>query len=551
MTKATATNGGRRALALLILVGAAAWGALVPAAAGPAADFSGAGSADPVPAPDFNDDGYADLAVGLPAQDIDSKPDAGAVNVLYGSPGGIAAAGDQMLHMDVLMYEGAADGGGRFGAALAHGDFDSDTYTDLAIGIPGDLLASDVSGGSVAILHGSEEGLDLEGEQLFNQDVSDGGRDGLNGVDILGVGEEGDGFGEALATADFDGDGHDDLAIGVPGEDLGSASDAGAAQVLIGTPDGLTSWGNQLWHQNSPNVTGAAQSGDRFGRALAAGDFDGDGRADLAVGLPGQAVGDSPGAGAVQVLYAGSEGLEAAGNQIWHQDSPSVIGTPQTDGLFGSALAAADFDRDGRDNLAIGAPGAGVNSVAGTGAVNVLDGMEGGLTAAGSQRWHQDVVGVQGTAEDGDRFGTALAAGNFDGDGYPDLAIGVPREDVQSIEDAGSVNVLYSGSGGLAATADQSWHQDVEGVQGTAEDGDRFGSALSTADFGGDGRADLAIAVPREDLNADGVTDAGLVHVLRGSPDDITAAGDQVWHQNVEGVEGAAQDGDRYGKALS
>jgi hypothetical protein len=72
-----------------------------------------------------------------------------------------------------------------------------------------------------------------------------------------------------LAAGDFDGDGFDDLAIGVPEEDVGGASDAGAVNVLFGSAAGLTAAGSQIWHQDSAGVPGAAENFDRFGNVLA------------------------------------------------------------------------------------------------------------------------------------------------------------------------------------------------------------------------------------------------------------------------------------------
>jgi hypothetical protein len=69
---------------------------------------------------------------------------------------------------------------------------------------------------------------------------------------------------------------------------------------------------------------------------------------------------------------------------------------------------------------------------------------------------------VEGAPEDDDFFGVSLAAGDFNGDGMDDLAIGVPLEDIEpgTIENAGAVNVLYSaGVVGLVATGDQIWDQ--------------------------------------------------------------------------------------------
>jgi hypothetical protein len=218
---------------------------------------------------------------------------------------------------------------------------------------------------------------------------------------------------------------------------------------------------------------GAAAFGD------VQGDFNGDGRADLAVGVPRENVGTISDAGAVNVIYGGAGGLSATGNQLWSQDSAGVQGVAQSDNRFGWSLAAGDFNGDGRADLAVGVPGEDfAGSGPGTGAVNVLYGGAGGLSATGNQLWHQGTSGVLGAGAASDEFGWSLTAGDFNGDGRADLAAGVPGENVGAISDAGAVNVLYGGAGGLSATGNQLWHQNSAGVLDAAEAGDNFGWAL-------------------------------------------------------------------------
>ena len=97
------------------------------------------------------------------------------------------------------------------------------------------------------------------------------------------------------------------------------------------------------------------------------------------------------------------------------------------------AARAQDFNGDGFADLAIGVPGESVGSVTGAGAVNVIYGSSIGLTATGNQFWTQDKLGIGNSAEPFDRFGDSLAWGDFNGDGFSDLAIGVPYEDVGSV----------------------------------------------------------------------------------------------------------------------
>jgi hypothetical protein len=208
----------------------------------------------------------------------------------------------------------------------------------------------------------------------------------------------------APLRADFNGDGAADLAIGVPGEDDFS----GVVQVLYGaSPGGLTAVGSQLWSQNSPGIASAPEPGDQFGSVLAAGDFNGDSAADLAVGVPGE----NDFSGVVQVLYGSSPGgLTGTGSQLWSQNSPGIASASESGDEFGFALAAADFNGDAAADLAVGVEGE--NNFAGV--VQVLSGASpGGLTGIGSQLWSQNVAGIAGTAETSDFFGATLAAGSL------------------------------------------------------------------------------------------------------------------------------------------
>jgi disulfide bond formation protein DsbB len=463
---------------------------------------------------DFNGDGAADLAVGAPGENSSS----GVVHVLYGSATvGLTAAGSQLWSQDSPGIAGGAEAGDIFGFALAAGDFNGDTRADLAIGAPGENSFA----GVVHVLYGSGTGLTAAGNQLWSQD-SPG---------IAGVAEAGDAFGLALAAGDFNGNARADLAIGAPDE-----NSVGVVHVLYGSGTGLAAVGSQLWSQDSPGIAGGAEAGDAFGLALAAADFNGDARADLAIGAPAE----NNFTGVVHVLYgAATVGLTAAGSQLWSQDSPGIAGSAEPSDEFGAALAAGDFNGDTRADLAIGAPGE--NSFAGV--AHVLYGSATvGLTAAGSQLWSQDSPGIAGVAEAGDGFGFALVAGDFNGDARADLAIGAPGENSSS----GVVQVLYGSGTGLTATGSQLWSQDSPGIAGGAEPDDIFGEALAAGDFNGDTRADLAIGALGEN------SFAGVAHVLYGAATvGLTAAGSQLWSQDSPGIAGAAEAGDAFGETLA
>ena len=227
---------------------------------------------------------------------------------------------------------------------------------------------------------------------------------------------------------------------------------------------------------------GVASAHDKFGFALAAGNLNGADGDDLAVGVPGDDVASAADAGAVNVLYSGAGGLSTTGNKLWQHSSAGVADTAEANDDFGSALATDDMNGDGRDELAVGVPFEDVGSAADAGALNVLYGAASGLSATGNQLWDQDSAGVADVAEASDGFGYVVAAGNFNGDLRDDLAVGVPFEDLGSIDDAGVANVLYGRVSGLTASGNQRWDQDNNGVGDTAEAFDNFSLALASGD---------------------------------------------------------------------
>ena len=449
------------------------------------------------------------------------------------------AAPDQLWSQDSPGVFDAGELGDSF-ARLATGDFDGDGNDDLAIGSPGEDLGALEDAGLVHVFHGAVAGgLTLSGQDLWHQDISG----------MPDAAEAGDLFGDALAAGDFDGDGYDDLAIAAGSEDLGAAPNAGVVHVLYGSATGLTTGGTQLWHQDSPNVMGAAESDDSFGAALAVGDFNADGFDDLAIGVPLEAIGDIAAAGAVNVLFGSASGLSDAGNQLWHQDIAGVADSAEMSDAFGWSLAAGRFDGDGFDDLAIGVRYEDIGAAENAGAVNLLLGSASGLTDANDQFWHQDSDTVQGVVEDHDFFGHALTAGDFDGDGLDDLAIAAVGEDVDGFADAGAVHVLFGDSAGLTDVGNQLWDQNSAGVPDPVEGNELFGLALAAGDFSGDGFADLAIGAPGESIGA--FVGAGAVHLLFGSATGPGAAGNQYLHQDGEDVSDAAEDGDSFGFFLA
>ncbi|MCK2218913.1 FG-GAP and VCBS repeat-containing protein [Actinomadura sp. ATCC 31491] len=369
---------------------------------------------------DFDGDGRADLAVAAPYD----RDRAGSVTVMYGS--GVRAT---------LTQGEGAEPGDSFGSALAVGDFDGDECADLAVGVSEEFTGERVPGGDgngvVQLFRGTTGGL-VKGEELrlakpssdrFGAALTAGDLDG-DGKDELVVGAPSqrsggsvtvywmkgrkpyqitqktswvrqsahvtDQWGAALATGDFDGDGKDELVVGAPADSV-TQDGQGSVTVL----DVRARRSRQLT-QSSPGIKGAAEKWDAFGAALATGDFNGDGRADLAIGVPGEGLSANQramdyGDGTVDVLYGSRAGLRTGRSEAWSQNT--LEGRPRYYDRFGAALAAGDFNGDGRDELAIGVPG--------ERAVQVLAGRAaGGLTREGN-------LLLKGSGRD---FGAALAA---------------------------------------------------------------------------------------------------------------------------------------------
>jgi len=326
---------------------------------------------------------------------------------------------------------------------------------------------------------------------------------GSNPSNVLGANEKGDEFTRAMATGDFNRDGFTDIAIGAPGEAPGSYPQSGAIFIYIGTEAG----GLRPWHaplqsdlMQSGYALGLNEKGDKFGYSLASGDFDHDGFDDLAVGAPGEAPGDEPKSGAVYLFSGGEEKMTAWGSVTQERKMVDgyLLGYNEHDDLFGASLASADFNRDGYDDLAIGAPGEAPGSDPKSGAVYLFSGSIRGPIAF-------DAI-TQDTLDEntrGDRFGSSLTTGDFNGDTYDDLAVGAPNK--------AYVGAVFSFKGSQAGLTP--W----EKLQLFDIKNKLYGYTLASGDFDGDNKDDLAVGGRLSWHRGDPETAYGLVSLYRGS----------------------------------
>ena len=336
--------------------------------------------------------------------------------------------------------------------------------------------------------------------------------------------------------------------------------------VIYGSQKGLhpfLSEHNQVWSQDSPSILGSSESQGRLGYALISGDFNGDGYSDLAIGVSQEHFQGITRAGRVQVIYGSPAGLHAykvLRNQIWHQNAVGILDRAEKNDRFGEQLASGDFNADGYSDLVVGSLYEDEStSQDNSGIVHIIYGSEEGLhaeRAIQNQIWMQSSSGILGTSQGSDNFATVLSTGDYNQDGYTDLAIGTPGDKVSTNRNVGSVNVIYGSLEGLHAsltTNNQLWHQGSHGIIGTLQPNTFFEKSLTSGDLNDDGNVDLVIGVNVIVTSTDYIPE--VVHVIYGSTRGLhrdLAEQNQAWHQDAPGILGHTESTfDGFGTTLS
>ncbi len=319
-------------------------------------------------------------------------------------------------------------------------------------------------------------------------------------------------FGAAVCgLGDINGDGRDDLLVGVPG-DNGSGSNSGAAFLWYGNT-AITHSENEVWY-------GAA--GEKFGFSVAAiGDVNNDGDPDFAVGAPLSNTGGGE-KGRICIFYGGDT-LSGTPDLI-------ILGAVGGDQFGFSVAAAGDFNGDGKDDFIVGAPysnSGGIN----VGAAYVIYGANGGPSSDLA-----DALTLAGEIA-GDFFGWSVCpTGNFLGGNEKSVAVGAPGNDSHWGTDAGAVHVF---EGSLSPASPNSTADHLIGVGGASPAFSQYGWVVRNAGrWDNDGYDDLAIGAP---TNNQAGSQAGRVEIVYGDPSPASTG-----NRYVTGSTG----GDQLGYAL-
>ncbi|MFC9506146.1 FG-GAP-like repeat-containing protein [Streptomyces sp. NPDC057002] len=323
---------------------------------------------------DLNSDGYADLVIGSTGEDVDSDADGGSVTVVWGGKSGLSG-GRGVPDPAVAAHD-------EYGVSLAVGDFSGDGLADLAVGSTGSdiwihegISKASGSGTHRELTTGLQTGSGLYGAQnLASGDLNGDGTD-----DLVVTGSEastyddgnmiylGSGSGltyqtflksdawDLAAVGDLNGDGYDDVVTAAPGTN--GKSLGGSVTSWLGSANGVRTQPQATINQDTPGVPGADEEMDAFGNDLSVADVDGDGYAEVAVGVLHETIDAAKIAGSVIVLRGSAAGLTGTGAQSFTQNTEGVPGTAESADRFGASVRLSDLTGDGKADLSVGSDG--------------------------------------------------------------------------------------------------------------------------------------------------------------------------------------------------
>lgn len=465
---------------------------------------------------DVNGDGVEDVLLGACERcELDPGPatSPGRAYVVFGRATGFAATtplsaldGTNGFRLDGVTLDD------RTGYSVAGGvDLNGDTRDDFVIGAPrSDIAATDA--GSTFVVFGRPS------TASFPATLALASLDGATGFRIDGVAAGDQSGGAVAAIGDIDGNGVADLAIGARHADPNGVS-SGTVYVVHGrtTPFPAALALSALDGSNGFRIAGVA-AGDETGAALAAaGDVNEDGRADLVIGAPFTDPVVELG-GATYVVFGRATPFPAAFDLTTLDGTNGfrLTGVASNDRSGSAVAGGGDINGDGIADLLVGAFAADPNSVNAAGSTYVVFGR---ATAFAPSIALASLDGTTGFRIDGaaagDVAGRAVSAGDVNGDGFDDVAIGADLADPNGA-DSGSAYLVFGRAGGFPAALALASLGGSNGVRFTgAAAFDHTGFSLSRAgDVDDDGLADLAIGA--EGVDAGG-TNAGRVYVVRGN----------------------------------